>query len=280
MSVYYEIKEHLRITGAAANNLNAIEARGIMNGGLASLAGLMVLGEGRLYQLHLTADGKTYDIVKSEITPLYSEVVAALYEAEEIDLTVDYGFCWRANGGLYELVGPFEMLKHFEDPEDDDMTGIFYSAWNNADCSDGNGILSAYGEHNGKTYNGTVEYAAVSEVPAGNWEAKDTVIWLEPDDFDAQAHPEVISACEALQELSDDTTLETDNGFLFSINNLMLRCPEDGRRFIERVTKLGDLMQEKFCGIMGNFADTEGKDARLMIIDEADSGYTIKVAQV
>ena len=179
MSVYYSIKEHLRLSRESTDwVIPAYEVISIMRGSLSALAALELLGEAKLYSLHVNADGKRYDVEGSCIDQSFQTALRAMEVARDLDVVVDYSYNWRCGWSMYEIVGPFNLMEYMENPEGNDLTGIFYSMWNIADCADGPGMLVAYGENNGKSYNGTVEPSMVTEVPAGCWDNTDTVIIL------------------------------------------------------------------------------------------------------
>ena len=106
------------------------------------------------------------------------------------------------------------------------------------------------------------------------------MIYLEPDRFDEATHPEVIPLCKKLQALSLDSTLTLEAGNLyFCLNSITLDSHEKCVQFLDLTRELGSLMPEDFS-LMANFCDLSSDNVRLMIIDEAENGFQINVAQV
>ena len=281
MSVYFEVKEHLQVKRTAEEmeyETNGSIALNIMQGQLAALAALILINEdARIYDLHMTADGKEYTYKGEEITPEFKTILTALTESAEVDLVVGYSYEWRANWDMYSLVGPDPLMQFCKDPEFG-MNGIFYSAWHNADCSDGNGVLVAYGEKDGKTYNGEVSYVTVTALPDGSWYSPNSaIVYAETEDgVSAAATPGFTDACKAVTEFAGDE-LDLDEEGCYYLNDLTLRSDGEAKHFIELVKEVKRVSKE--FGLMAYFVDTSLPDARLMFIDDED-GYTIRVASV
>ena len=233
MSVIFDVAEHLKVRKNAEDGITgASEAADIMAGQIAALAALMTMGEGRIWEFKMTADGKEYGLPKSETLTEFREILSALTNADEVDLVIRYDYCWRAGWQMYELVGPFPLMDFLKDPGDYDTSGIFYSAWNKADGDEGPGDLVAYGEHDGKTYSGQVEYTQVSSIPEGDWYETNTPVILESDDpFDAKAHPDLIRVCQELAEMAEDPQLDYENGLSFFLNNVRLTTDDQKKRY-------------------------------------------------
>lgn len=180
-------------------------------------------------------------------------------------------------------MGPCVLQDRMAEFEKDELNGIFYSSWYHEDCTESTGTLIAYGENNGKFYHGTVDFEDVQEIPAGRWDALHTAILIETeDDFDTDAYPDLVNACQAFKELSDDIELDTVGGLLFFLNNITIDSEEKGKRFCEMTKNLLEALPDD-CGIMinGFFADQWDKDPKLMIIDaDEHNDVIIKVARV
>ena len=282
MSIFYEIKEHLHFEGKENNMVTGASiCADVMQFQLASLASLILIDEAEIYALSLTADGKEYSFEGEEITPEYKKILAALCESENVDIEVEYSFTCRANGTC-DNVGPFEMMKVFEerDPEYD-WSNVFYSAWNKADCNDGCGTLVAYGINNGKTYSGTVPFDKVDHIPEGKWICQDSPIYAsikKNGDVDG-----FFAACRKFSAFCDEDDLgfsEIDDCEEFYLSNLTINSDEEVHRFIDHLNAIRKFNLVDF-GLLANLVDCSQKDARLMMIGEDENGeFSISVVSV
>ncbi len=284
MSVYYYVREHLQVKRTAEEMEYITDgsiAQNIMQGQLAALAALSLVEEDiNIYELHLTADGKEYTYEGSEITPEFRTILTALTEAADVDIVADYKYVWRANWEMYDLVGPFPLMNHCKEPENEDagLNGVFYSAWHCADCSDGNGVLVAYGEKDGKTYNGEVPYETVMTAPDGNWyNPLSSVVYAETEEGKSAAEtPGFTDACKAVSEFAEEE-LNLDEEGCYYLNNVTLHSDAEVKHFIELVKEVKRVSKE--FNLIADFVDTSLPDVRLMIIDEEDR-FAIRVASV
>ena len=283
MSVIFDVAEHLKVRKNAEDGITgASEAADIMAGQIAALAALMTMGEGRIWEFKMTADGKEYGLSKSETISEFREILSALANAGEVDLVIRYDYCWRAGWQMYELVGPFPLMDFMNDPDDSDTSGVFYSAWNKADSDEGSGNLVAYGEHNGKTYSGVVPFERVSDIPEGLWDEQNTPIIIDPlDPINAAEYPDLVKVCQELAKMGRDPNLDYDNGLTFYLNGVTLASAEERARYAVLVDQLARLVPVDI-GVCfeGDFADTSGEDARLMTIDHDGQDLVIKVAEI
>lgn len=287
MSVSYEIKEHLHFEGREAGYVTGADVcANIMHGQLAVLASLVLIDEASIYRLQMTADGKEYHFKGKEITPGYKAILAALEEAENVDLEVEYGYDRRFGWSLYELVGPFPLMDALKDPEEDlDFDNVFYSTWNTCVDDGGCGSLFAYGTKDGKTYNGEIPFEEVQTVPSGEWIAQDSPIAASTKRGDNENLPAFIDACKRFapfcrEEDLSFTDYEKEDEKEFYLNNLTLRTDEETRHFIELVKGLRKLSESQF-GLMAELVDCSHKDARLMVIEEGEGDeFIIKIAMV
>ena len=280
MSVAYSIMEHLKVKKTDDSNYSLpVE---IMNGQLAALAALMVMDEAKVYRMKLIADGVEYGFSGDEVTPAFKQILQIMSDAKEIDFSIDYHYLWRAGWQMYELVGPFVLMNFFDDPGEEDVSDVFYSAWNNADCDEGPGKLVAYGKHNGKEYSGLVDFEQVSAIPEGKWEEQRSTVIIDTDEsFNAEAHPELLGICRELANMSRDSILDVDDGLTFYLNNVTIDTAEQRTRYEELLKQLVTAAPEDLdLYIDGAFLDPFGADARLMTIEHDGKDLIIKVAEV
>lgn len=280
MSVSYSIMEHLKVKRNAEDKYSV--PVNIMVGQLAALASLMLIEDAQINKMRLVADGREYTFSGGELTPAFRQILKAMENAEELDFSIDYYFIWRAGWQMYELVGPLAMMDFFDEPGEEDLSNVFYCAWNNADCENGPGKLVAYGEHNGKTYSGLVELEQASSIPEGIWDEQNTPVIIDTDeDFDEKAYPELIKTCQDLADMASSYVLDCGPGLSFYLNNITIKTAEQRERYVELVKHLAEVAPDEIDVIInGAFLDCSKEDARLMTIEHDGHDVVIKVAEI
>ncbi len=279
MSVAYNIMEHLTVKKTDDDNYSLpVE---IMNGQLAALAALIVKDEAEVYKMKLVADGIEYGYSGDEVIPAFKQVIQTMSSAKEVDISIYYNYLWRSGWKMYELVGPFVLMNFFDDPGEEDVTDVFYSAWNNAE-GEGPGNLVAYGRHNGKEYSGLVDFEQVSAIPEGKWEEqRSTVVMDTEESFDAKDYPELLGICRELADMGVDSALNIEEGRTFYLNNVTINTAEQRVRYQELLKMLVAVAPEGVdLYIDGPFLDSSGADARLMTVEYDGKDLIIKVAEV
>lgn len=283
MSFVVDAMEHLRVKKHGDENHAAVAATEMMRGQLAALASLVLLGDARIWNIKMVADGKAVPYSSGRIDDDFHQILVAMSEAEEFDFTISYDYWYSQGWEMCELMGPCVLRDHLAEWEKEELTGVFYSAWYHEDHVESEGILTAFGENKGKFYFGKVEPEEISEFPLGKWDALHTAILIDTeDDFDAAAHPELIKACEAFKEINGDVDLQVGDGLTFYLNNITIDSLENGKRFCDMTKELLTVLPDD-CSILINafFADQSGADAQLMIIDADEANdLVIKIARV
>lgn len=280
MSVFYEIKEHLQVKRNEENVddiTGAGDALQAMQGQLAALAALMLAGDDSIrFKLRLTADGKTYICEGKEVMPEFKTILDVLPNAAEVDLEAAYGYTHHGGWAMYDLVGPFPLMKLLGDYKSDDpyWDGIFYSAWNNADCNEDAGCLVAYGKKDGKVYRGQLSGKIAASLPDGDWnEWMSSSLYALGDPKDAA----FVDACEALADyFGEDLQLDEDGEYY--LNSFPLHNDAEARRFFELMTEVKQRASE--FSLIAALADTSHPDAQLADIEETDDGFVLRVTQV
>lgn len=283
MSVVYSINETLKIK----NEHNYKLIVGAIRFQYTLLGALMLNNDAKVFELNLKADGKDYSFSGEAVTPEFKELLDAMRSAIEIELNASYEYWWR--GGYANMnIGPFPVCELIEDmlkEGDVEAKDFFYSMYNSADCEQGYGILSAFGEKDGKQYCGVIEAKVVEELPEdGEWYAADTLICCEVEDLSEVNADEVIAACRAFDSIGGDYTLDAnENGIDFYLNDVKpLGCREDFEKYID--LDLG-LYRTVYDGPgMGDnlqFIDESGTIPRLLELEiNIDGSYTVKMASV
>ncbi len=267
MSFNYTIKEHLMVN-ADENRTPArdhVPAVWLMEKKLMALAGLVLIDEAKIYGMRLIADGKEYNYEPNdEITPEYKKIIAAMNNAADPDLSIYYEYTHRVDRKFVEMAGPFELMEYLKKPDEQDDSSVFYSVWNSADCDGGFGVTVAYGERNGKKYNGTVGFERVPEVPEGNWEDLFLTVYFENERFDKGALPEIKAICDEMKDLFQSVEVEADeDGISVILNYGSLRGTKDGERLIGYFKCLMEYMPAG-SSVEEQFFDVSSDDARLL----------------
>ncbi|MBQ3664469.1 MAG: hypothetical protein II914_10105 [Clostridia bacterium] len=283
MSVSYVIKEHLLVKKEEAGEPSAPLI--IMQGQLLSLAGLMLIDEAKIHDLKMTADGVAYTFRGSHPDHEFSKLLSVMLKAKDVEISVHYAYTHRFTSSMYDLVGPFPLMEYMNDPDETEKefpSCVFYSAWNSADCSDGPGILVAYGTRNGKTYSGTVDLKQVSAIPGGAWDELDTPMVVTANaSFDAASNPEFGEVLRGLASMGSGTELIYDDELEFYLNHLDISSDDNRTRFSELANRLVSIApKEVEVGIGGSFVDLSGDDARMLTIDYNENGFDYRIAEV
>lgn len=286
MSIYYEIMEHLVVNDIPDPDIdcNKNTAVGIMQYQLSLLGALMLQNEAKVGSMKLTADDRIYEFSGSCPDGTFKELMMAMSEAVNIDLSMDYEYTVYGMNELSHEVGPV-LGGWMGDFDAEDAEGIFYTVWSLADCECGAGTLSAYGNHNGKLYSGPVEFESVESFQNGEWYA-DEDICAEGENLS----PEIVSEVEAIsRELSTLSLSEYDersvsgNDVSFYLNDVMLKSKENFEKLTMGYKKLAELViNNSDCGgSLGEYRDLSGADARLMKIDYDENDMPhISIAEI
>lgn len=283
MSVVYSIKETMNIKNEGNYKILVSKLRYQYS----LLGALMLNDDAKIIDMTLTADGETYPFNGDVVTPEFKVFLDKLSNAKEIALTAEYEYWWRT--GYDSLnIGPFavcdlaeELLKEGEI----EASGFFYAMHNSADCEQGYGVLTAFGENNGKKYCGVVKNEITENFPKdGEWCSVETLICCDLEDLSSVNVDEVIAACRAFDAMNGDYSLDvTEDALSFYLNAIApLKSEEDFKKFIDLINELdrtvsaGDGM-----GYWLQFIDQSGDIPRLLEIDfEADGSRVIKIAAV
>lgn len=272
MSIYYDIKEHLAVTNARSEYVTpAMEAADLLAVQLADLGAAMLLGNAKNAELRLTADGKQYSFNGDVPGAEYKQIIQAIQNTNDIDFTVVY------SGYVGDFT--FGLENYFRDLSGNEMEGMFLSLWENADCSDGEGIVSAYGKYNGTMYRGKLEFRDTEAFSEGEWYAG-TFLILDSD-MDEQTMTVTREFCQKLQTfINDDSGIYCDDGyFSYYMNNVTLHTTSDFEKLVSLYAEATQLP----CPFtyMNEFVDLAGDDARIMKLDfDGDNLPHIKVAEL
>ena len=277
MSVYYEIFEHLVIEDTEKHYYE----RDLTISRLALLGARILCNRGSVGKLRVIADGVEHTFSGNVMTQGYHEALNGASQAKTLEIIWDYGYSTSA---MEAEPGPFAMMEHLnsmlkEDP--DFMDGLFYCAYNNADCSDGAGVVAAYGKKNGIMHTGPLTYKAVEVIPCGEWYTPQTAVVCDLDDTAEKNIANIEAICRQLMQFSEADSLDvSEDYFSFALNNLRIKDDAQLKLFMQLYAQLIELTDGE-CSLIGELADISVPDVRMIRFDvEANGTYTLEMASV
>ena len=277
MSVYYEVFEHLAIEDTEKHYYE----KDLTISRLALLGAWILCNRGSVGKLRVIADGVEYTFSGNVMTQGYHEVLNAASQAKILEIVWDYGYSTSA---METEPGPFAMMEHLssmlkENP--DFMDGLFYCAYNNADCSDGAGVVAAYGKKNGIMHTGPLTYKAVEVIPCGEWYTPQTAVVCDLDDTAEKNIAKIEAICRQLMQFSEADSLDvSEDYFSFALNNLRIKDDAQLKLFMQLYAQLIELTDGE-CSLIGELADISAPDVRMIRFDvEANGTYTLEMAAI
>ena len=298
MSIYYEICEHLIIEDTEKHNTELCN----IHYRLSLMAAWILQNRGAMGDLTVIADGEKFCFSRDILNSRYQEALNALYQAKSVEIIADYGCSVQA---METDPTPFELMRYLdeeikEDPEN--LAGLFYCVYNNADCGSGAGNVCAYGRKNGVLYTGGVPFVKTDRIPDGNWYAPQTAIACEVEAQEGRDMAAIEDVCRQLCRFSQDAFTKEDEDALnrlaenYGITSGQLEVSKDAIAFytnflrVKNDAELKELMQlcaklinltDGECGLIGELVDISGPDAKILHFDiEATGEYTIEIATV
>lgn len=202
--------------------------------------------------IRIKVDGKETEYSSSEskgiLTAEIQEAVSNLLKADKIEVDLDYDYVWRVWKD-YLSIGPFMMTGILEECDDRIFDFVDYAMFNQADCSDGAGVISVYGKRNGCIHRGVVDYSVVKEIPYfGNWYEPQTLTIIEDEDIciPEENIPRVTELCRELVKMcsascNDDYSVEGNVLYLI-LSQPDLDTPEKTKKFIYNISELATLI--------------------------------------
>lgn len=281
MSIHYDFKETIHI----ADTEKSYEAFCVFVKHLLKLGAEIIDDNARIHKIQIIADDNKKEFSGETITKDYQELIRAVKEATSVEAVLDYdywqkGGCTIANEKIIwdESADLFDMAEYISKLDDEQRDGLFYSLYNYADCSETSGQLAAYGEKNGKLYNGAVEAETISILPDGVWYSHPTAIVYDVEDV--ENIEEVESICDAMTKFSgyDELTVN-GNEISFYLNNLELENDAELVEFAGLCQKLLKATNGECYGADElNLTDLVSNDGRIVNIKiDVDSGYEIHI---
>ena len=271
MSIYYDIKEHIIIKNTADQE----ESLSVYSHRLARIGGLMLEDCAEFRKLIVISDGKKREFSGNSITKKFHDIMRAINRADSVEIIADYSY------HRYGLSAICPEALDYTDYLDgvikecgvEGLNGLFYSIYNNADCSDDAGAIVAYGEKNGTLYIGAVEGKTVDALPEGVWYSPQTAVIYDPMEDGLMNIEEIEPICREMTKFSSYDELEVDeDGILFYLNNLELKNNSELTEFIGLCKKLLKATDGEACASELGLTDLKSDDGRIVTVKINDDG--------
>ena len=267
MSVYYDIREHIIINSTAEQE----ESLAVYSHRLARIGALMLEDCAKFRKLVVITDGEKSEFSGDTLNEKFHSIIRAMRSAESLEIIADYGYYHYTT----DIQGPdvFDIADFLDEriAEDgeDYLDGMFYSMYNNADCSSDAGAVVAYGKKNGAVYKGTIEKKTVNSLPDGVWYSPQTAVVYEEESENAE---EIEAICREMTKFSSYDVLEVDgNAVEFFLNNLELHNNDELVEFIGLCNKLIKATDGEATADI-NLADLKSDDGRIAEVAYNDDG--------
>ena len=267
MSVYYDIREHIIIKDTNEH----MELADMFIYRIACLGRSLLLDNGKIIQLTVVTDGEKSEFSGDTLNEKFHNIIRAMRGAESLEVIADYGYYHYTT----DIQGPdvFDIADFLDEriAEDgeDYLDGMFYSMYNNADCSSDAGAVVAYGKKNGAVYKGTIEKKTVDALPDGVWYSPQTAVVYEEESENAE---EIEAICREMTKFSSYDVLEAENNeVMFYLNNLELHNNDELVEFIGLCNKLLKATDGEAIADI-NLADLKGDDGRIAEVAYKDDG--------
>lgn len=223
MSVYYEIREHL-----VTDNGTGLYMLGRR---VALLAARTLMGEELgLSGLYVKAGDKECSVTGSEITAELRETLALIMEAAgnmaPAEVILEYATRWSSGDEeLCSMTLPSGLCEELDHLPEEQFGNTKYTMWNDADCSDGMGVVTFYGRGSDGVFHRGDDglHKEVTELPEGEAWLNNVFVWMQ----DGEMTEEQYNACYRLS-LAAGT-----------------KDPERGETFEDGFTNRPDLLREE-----------------------------------
>ena len=271
MSIYYDVKEHIIIKNTAEQDYSL----SVYSHRLARIGALMLEDCAKFIKLVVITDGKKREFSGNTMTKKFHDIMRAISNADSVEIIADYGYYRYGLSAICPEVLDFadyldSTIKEFGV---EGLDGLFYSIYNNADCSDDAGAIVAYGKKNGTLYTGAVEGKTVDALPDGVWYSPQTAVVYDPMEDGLKNIEEIEPICREMTKFSSYDELEIDeDGILFYLNNLELHNNNELNEFVGLCRKLLKATDgEAYASELG-LTDLDSDDGRIITIKINDDG--------
>ena len=271
MSIYYDVKEHIIIKNTAEQD----DSLSVYSHRLARIGALMLEDNARFKKLVAITDGKKREFSGNTMTKKFHDIMRAIGRADSVEIFADYGYHRYGLSAICPKVLDFadyldSTIKEFGV---EGLDGLFYSLYNNADCSDDAGAVVAYGEKNGTLYTEMVEEKNIDILPDGVWYSPQTAVIYDPIENGLDNIEEIEPICREMTKFSCYDELEVnEDGISFYLNNLELHNNDEFVEFIGLCRKLLRATDGKAWAEELDLADLGGDDGKIVKIKINDDG--------
>lgn len=260
MSINYEIKEHMVVTDTAEHSELI---------GMAVSDYLKLSDNNTISNAVISRDNQTTVFESGYDKNQFASIVNSLVTANKVDISIEYSY----NTDIGEI-DIFEISDYVKSHMDENTKDLFYSLYNNSDCEEDAGVLTAYGFKNGTYYNGIVEYNEVDSIPDGKWVAVTTAVCYDTEDSNDNMKA-IDDVCRQMCEFSEYDDLYYSNGdFTFNLNNLVINNDSELKGFLSLCRKLHELTDGE-CYFEINLVDFSSAEARLLNVEFDEEGNPI-----
>lgn len=278
MSVYYTVKETLNVTEAAEENEMF---QTLVHAHLTWLGWKLLQDRANVYQLSLSVGDQKFTFSGKTITSDFHELIRALKSASSFHLAMDYCYVWYG-ADPETACDHLSISSYLEETEESERKGIFYTMYNYADCGDDVGVLCAYGEKNGKVYNGVVQEQEISEFPStGSWCTPKECVVCCPDELDGLNMDSILKVIDELSALSEgDNLTVSENELAYYMNQFEPKNADDFKKFVRLAGELLELTEGQCC-FCAELVDWDDPYNRILKIDIEDrEKYSITMAAI
>ena len=257
------VKEHYIVRDIGEDDYSTVKydlvqkiGRNLAETGASMLDDLVYVDE-----IRLLADGKEYSYSGDCPGESYKEIIRSIKDANDIELSVT-----MSGIGHISLLSAYDELEFFEKLHEEELKDIFCSIWTRFDEDNAEPNLYAFGEYNGRMYNGEVEFVDTDVFPEGEWFAEEEMA-IYGILGSSEVKEEVLKICREIETMSEDkdNIRFCDEEIDYYVNMLTIRTAEDFSKLCTCYRALKDLG----CGVdfFGHYWDISGEHGRTMRVD-------------
>lgn len=254
----YILKEHLMIedTGKSGDAVSLLNKRL-----MAFSMSLMPRGNVQRCEIALRAGKDLHAFAGKLPTPDYYGIVDAISQAETLEFIAFYEYEWEdfweqsRNGDPFLMISLMQRLPVSKE--------LFYSMYTADDQEPGE--CMAYGEKNGRKYQGVIPYVEVPGFPdRGRWCAPVIAVDYTAQEVRNLDTHSLLQVCRDLCSLGGKSELQlSQHGFHFLLRNLTMVNKEQLERYYDLIAVLLKLTQNR-CLVCEELADLTAADPELL----------------
>lgn len=271
MSIHYDVKEHLIINNTAEQDYSL----SVYSHRLARIGALMLEDNAGFTKLVAITDGEKREFSGDTMTKDFHDIMRAINNADSVEVIADYNYHSYGLSAISPDVCDFAVYLDREIKESgvETINGLFYSLYNNADCSDNAGVVVAFGEKNGTLYTGNIEGKTVDVLPDGRWYSPNTTVFYDDDVDETKDIGEIESICDEMIQFRCENTFDiNEREFSFSLYDLVIENNDEFNMFVGLCIKLlkatgGDAHASEL-----RFTNSDSDDGQIATVKINDDG--------